>query len=71
MLAGLQHLARARVWTSQQGEITLPLENVEVSQFSGEAPSIRMLKEADPTFDNPGNNGRFYGDIRAAARRAR
>jgi glycosyltransferase involved in cell wall biosynthesis len=69
VLAELQHLARVRVWTSQQGEIALPLESAEVCRFSGESPPFHKLNEADATFYNLGNNATFHHDIHAVARR--
>lgn len=69
VLQALQHLARVRVWTAQEGPVELAAQDVELCRFRPDALPIAKLNEADATFYNFGNNAGFHRDIHRAAQR--
>jgi glycosyltransferase involved in cell wall biosynthesis len=69
VLDALQHMARVRVWTSQDGPVHLDMPGVEIRRFRPETITAADLNQADATFYNLGNNARFHRDIHNVARR--
>ncbi len=69
VLEALRHMARVRVWTSQEGPVHLDMPGVEIRRFRPEAITAADLNQADATFYNLGNNAKFHRDIHTVARR--